>query len=201
MAGIETQYLEILITGVQERKNWGRDELTEVKQVGQFADGVAIWGGNQVYLSEASQIQHSKSDKLRQDEYKLARAMRDSWVSQVKGLSKQSVPPRGIAVYGSSTFNDETKLWRLDFQGVFRIIHFDSFFVPLAKEGFGKKAKEAILRSLALAIRVKEEMSKRENLECVDHEMREFFKEAVNAIQRTTATPTKAKKRSAPLDD
>ncbi|KAG0253235.1 hypothetical protein BG011_006477 [Mortierella polycephala] len=190
MTGLETQYLEVLITGVQERKNWARNDLIDAKQIGQFADGVTIWEGSQLCLSEASTIHNGKAEKLRQDEFKLARAMRDSWVSQVKATSKHSIPRRGIAVYGSSTFNDETKLWRLDFRGVFRLLHFDTFFVPL------KKTKEGILRSLILAMRIKAEVSAREEeAKPVDHEIREMLQEIVNSIQPTTSTPTKNYKK------
>ncbi|KAG9060709.1 hypothetical protein KI688_009820 [Linnemannia hyalina] len=196
MTGLETQYLEVLITGVQERKNWARNDLIDTKQIGQFADGVTIWEGCQLCLSEASTIHNGKAEKLRQDEFKLARAMRDSWVSQVKGTSKHSIPWRGIAVYGSSTFNDETNLWRLDFRGVFRLLHFDTFFIPLKKGEFGKKTKEAILRSLTLAMRIKAEVSAREEeAKPVDHEIREMLQEIVNSIEPTTTTPTKNYKK------
>ncbi|KAI8347015.1 hypothetical protein B0O80DRAFT_502988 [Mortierella sp. GBAus27b] len=50
---------------------------------------------------------------------------------------------------------------RLDFCGVFRLIHLDSFFIPLKKSDFGTKAKEVILRSLALALRIKTEVPAR----------------------------------------
>ncbi|KAG0221193.1 hypothetical protein BGW41_007131, partial [Actinomortierella wolfii] len=178
ITGLETRYLEVLITGVQERKNWTRDGLTEAKQMGQFADGATIWEGSQLYLSEASSIHNAKAEKLRQDEFKLARAMRDTWISQVKAISKHSIPRRGMAVFGSSTFNDETKFWRLDFCGVFRLIHFDTFFVPLKKSEFGKKAKEAVLQCLTLALRIKAEVSAREEkAKPVDHELRELLLE------------------------
>ncbi|KAF9949845.1 hypothetical protein BGZ65_007026 [Modicella reniformis] len=172
-----------------------------MNSIGQFADGVTIWEGSQLCLSETSSIHNAKADKLRQDQFKLARAMRDSWISQVKTISKHSIPRRGIAVYGSSTYNDETSFWRLDFCGVFRLLHFDSFFVPLKKSEFGKNAKEAILRSLILAIRIKAEVSAREEeAKSVDHEERELLREIVNSIQPTTSTPTKNhKKRPAPF--
>ncbi|KAI8350247.1 hypothetical protein B0O80DRAFT_458490 [Mortierella sp. GBAus27b] len=196
MNGLETQYLEVLITGVQERRNWARDDLTEAKQVGQFADGVETWEGSQLCLSEASTVHNAKAEKLRQDEFKLARALRDSWVSQVKATSKHTIPRRGIAVYGSSTFNDETRFWRLDFCGVFRLVHFDTFFIPLKKGEFGTKAKEAIIRSLALGMRIKAEVSAREeDAKPIDHEERELLQEMVNSIPLTTSTPTKTHKK------
>ncbi|KAF9917438.1 hypothetical protein FBU30_000748, partial [Linnemannia zychae] len=178
MNGLEMQHLEILITGVQECKNWARDDLTEAKQMGQFADGIITWGGSQLCLSEASTVHNAKVEKLRLDEFKLARALRDSWVSQVKATSKYSIPHRGISVYGSSTFNDEIKFWRLDFCGVFRLVHFDTFFVPLKKSEFGTKAKEAILWSLTLGMRIKAEVSAREkDARPIDHEERELMQE------------------------
>ncbi|KAI7823611.1 hypothetical protein BC939DRAFT_503177 [Gamsiella multidivaricata] len=118
MTGVETQYLEVLIAGVLERKNLEKDGLTEAKQAGQYADGVAFWEDSQIFLSEASTIDSPRAEKLRQGEFKLARAMRDSWVSQVRATCKHSVPLSGVAVFGSSTFKDETKLWRLDFRGL-----------------------------------------------------------------------------------
>jgi hypothetical protein len=174
--------------------------LMEAKLVGQLDDGVTIWGGNQLYLSEASSIHGATADKLNQDEFKLARAMKDSWVSQVKALSKYSIPRRGMAVYGSSTFNDETKFWRLDFCGVFRLVQFDAFFVPLNKVEFGMKAKDAILRCLLLATRIKTEVSEREKeAKPVEYEVRELMQEVVSSIQSTTATPQKNyKKRPLP---
>ncbi|KAG0303201.1 hypothetical protein BGZ98_006903 [Dissophora globulifera] len=196
MAGVETQYLEVLIAGVLERKNLDKDDLTEAKQAGQYADGIAFWEDNQIFLSEASTIHSPKAEKLRQDEFKLARALRDSWISQLRSTCKHSVPLSGMAVFGSSTFKDETKLWRLDFGGVFRLVHFNSFFVPLKKGEFGKKAKVSILRCLELALRVKAEVDARENdADPVDHEMRELLEEAVPAIQSTSATPVKSRKR------
>lgn len=122
--------------------------------------------------------------------------MRDSRVSQVRATCKHSVPLNGIAVFGSSTFKDETKLWRLDFRGVFRLVHFDSFFIPLKKSEFGNRAKLYILRCLELAMRVKAEVGTRgKDAAPVDHEMRELLEEAVSAIQSTSSIPTKNRKR------
>ncbi|KAK3807272.1 MAG: hypothetical protein J3Q66DRAFT_445041 [Benniella sp.] len=56
VTGLETQCLKVLIAGVQERKNWTRDDLTEAKQTGQFANGVTTWESSQLCLSEASTL-------------------------------------------------------------------------------------------------------------------------------------------------
>lgn len=81
MTSVETQYLGVLIFGVFERKSLKKYDLPGAKHPGQYADGVAIWGDSQIFLSEASTIHIPKAENLRRDEFKLARALRDSWVS------------------------------------------------------------------------------------------------------------------------
>ncbi|KAF9352666.1 hypothetical protein BGX34_012029 [Mortierella sp. NVP85] len=139
LTNIETRSLEVLITGVEERRNQNLDHRLEVKQTGQFADGVGFSGANQVYLAEASTLHQPKAEKLKEDEYKLVRAMRDSWISQLRATCRESIPCRSMAVFGSSSYKDETKLWMLDFKGVFRLFQIDSFLIPLKKQDFGRK--------------------------------------------------------------
>ncbi|KAG0073486.1 hypothetical protein BGZ90_011545 [Linnemannia elongata] len=194
LARIETRSLEVLITGVQERKNHDKDPFTEPKQVGHYADGVAFHGSSQVYLSEASTIHNPKTEKCVRDEFKLARAMRDSWISQVRSTCRETVPRRGIAVFGSISFKDETKLWRLDFNGVFRLMQFDAFLVPLKKREFGIKAKAAVMRCLELALRVKDEIEARSaDSSVVDYEERIRLEDAASVIESTTASPAKSR--------
>lgn len=50
----------------------------EAKPIGQFADGATIWKGSQLCLSEASSIRNAKAEKVQQDEFKFARALKDS---------------------------------------------------------------------------------------------------------------------------
>ncbi|KAG0322771.1 hypothetical protein BGZ99_003159 [Dissophora globulifera] len=62
-----------------------------------------------------------------------------------------------MAVFGSISYKDETKLWRLDFNGVFRLMQFDAFLVPLTKQEFGVKARAAVTKCLELALRVRKD--------------------------------------------
>ncbi|KAG9319311.1 hypothetical protein KVV02_000727 [Mortierella alpina] len=68
LTSIETRSLEVLITGVEERKNQNLDLRLDVKQTGQFADGVGFSGSNQIYLAEASTLHQPKAEKLKEDE-------------------------------------------------------------------------------------------------------------------------------------
>ncbi|KAF9410343.1 hypothetical protein BGZ94_001674 [Podila epigama] len=194
LARVETRSLEVLIAGVQERKNQDKDPWSEAKQVGHFADGAAFHGSSQLYLSEASAIHNVKNDKRVRDDFKLARAMRDSWSSQVRTTCRERVPPRGMAVFGSLSFKEETKICRLDFHGVFRLIEFGAFLIPLKKREFGFKAKAAMISCLELALRVQEELDARSlNTSVLSYEERIKLEEAASAIATTTPTPSKSR--------
>ncbi|OAQ34789.1 hypothetical protein K457DRAFT_713079 [Linnemannia elongata AG-77] len=117
----------------------------------------------------------------------------------VKATCKHSVPLSRIAVFRSGTFKVEAKLWQLDFRDMFWLFHFDSFFSPLKKSEFGKKVKLSILRCLKLAKRVNAEVDARgEDAAPLEHEIRELLEEAVSAIQSTSSTPMKNRKRRPP---
>ncbi|KAF9173654.1 hypothetical protein BGX21_008757 [Mortierella sp. AD011] len=133
MNKIESRHLEVLVTGVQDRKNHNKNPFLDIMEVGQYCDGIAFHGKDQIFLAEASQIQNVKAEKGPQDRYKLARELRDSWLSQMKSICREAVPPRDFTVFGSCTNKDETKLLQLDFKGVFRLCQFDSFLIPLER--------------------------------------------------------------------
>ncbi|KAG0018037.1 hypothetical protein BGZ80_007628 [Entomortierella chlamydospora] len=83
MAKIETRYLEVLITDVDERKNHDKGLRFDTKEAGQFADGIGFRGVSQIYLAEASVLHQPKAENLLEDDFKLVRAMMDSWESHL----------------------------------------------------------------------------------------------------------------------
>ncbi|KAF9916846.1 hypothetical protein FBU30_001139 [Linnemannia zychae] len=118
---IESRHLEVLVTGVQDRKNHNRNPFFDTTEVGQCCGSLALSGKDQIYLAETSRIQNVKADKRYQDQYKLVRELRDSWLSQMKSICQEAVPPCAFAVFGSCTYKDETKMFQFDFQGTFRL--------------------------------------------------------------------------------
>ncbi|KAI7817895.1 hypothetical protein BC939DRAFT_311241 [Gamsiella multidivaricata] len=195
LTGIESRHLETLITGVQERKNLDKDLLLDTMESGQYSDGLAFSGSDQIYLAEASQIHNPNADKQRQDEFKLVRAMRDSWISQMGSICREAVPPRDFAVFGSCTYKDETKLWQLDFQGTFRLCQFNTFLIPLKKQEFGRRMKMTIQICLELAARIEMEIEKRHNAMPASYDKRHELSDALHQIFTTTTAPTKQQKR------
>ncbi|KAG0009040.1 hypothetical protein BGZ81_003749, partial [Podila clonocystis] len=172
-----------------------KDPLLEVKEIGQYADAVAIYNNQQLLLSEAALIHYPTLEKHRQDEFKLARAMRDSWISHVRSISTLAVPPRRLAVFGSVSFKDETKLLRMDFQGAFRLQQFDLFVIPLSKSDFGNKMRAAVISCLELAARLQQEVeSRRQPSITLGYYDRVALADASRLIEKTTSTPTKVPK-------
>ncbi|KAG0022824.1 hypothetical protein BGZ82_010894 [Podila clonocystis] len=195
MYSIQSRYLDILITAVEARKNQGKDPMLETKETGQYADAVALHNDQQLFLAEAAQIYSTKLEKRHQDEYKLARAMRDTWISHIWSISSMRVPPHGLAIFGSASFKDETKLLRMDFQGAFRLQQFDMFSIPLRKQGFGMKMRAAVISCLELAARLDQETRRRNQVAPVlGFYDREPLADAVRRITKTSATPTKVAK-------
>ncbi|KAG0012412.1 hypothetical protein BGZ81_001604, partial [Podila clonocystis] len=135
--------------------------MLETKETGQYADAVALHNDQQLFLAEAAQIFLAKTEKRYQDEYKLARAMRDTWISHIRSINRMRVPPCGLAIFGSASFKDESKLLRMDFRGAFRLQQFDMFSIPLRKQGFGTKMRAAVISCLELAARLDHESQHR----------------------------------------
>ncbi|KAG0296026.1 hypothetical protein BGZ98_001132, partial [Dissophora globulifera] len=125
MYNVKSRYLEVIIHGVVERKNQGRNLLLASQESGQLADAVAIHNNQHLLLVEAAQLHDPCMRKRCLDEFKLTRAMRDTWISQVRSISNLSVPTRGLAVYGCASFKGVTKMLRLDYHGMFRLQQFD----------------------------------------------------------------------------
>ncbi|KAF9175966.1 hypothetical protein BGX20_006062 [Mortierella sp. AD010] len=196
MMNIESRSLEVLITGVEERKNNSKDPRFETKVSGQYADGIGFKEANQIYLAEAARLHQPKEEKLPEDEFKLVRAMRDSWINQLKTACRDSVPCRGMIVYGSSSYKDETKIWQMDFRGMFRLFQIDSFLIPQDKADFGRMMKAAALSCIELAIRIQDELCRRESEEVpASYPTRVELNNALRRIRSTTPTPEKTKKR------
>jgi hypothetical protein len=121
--------------------------------------------------------------------------MRDSWIEHVGSISRLAVPHRGLAVFGSVSFKNETKLLRMDFQGAFRLQQFDLFIIPLNKNDFGGKMRAAIVSCLELAARLHQETERRcQPPVTLGYNDRTALADAVRLIERTTSTPTKIPK-------
>ncbi|KAG0350978.1 hypothetical protein BG005_009511 [Podila minutissima] len=122
-----------------EKKNHGRDLVVETEEQASMADGVAISEGHQIYLAEAALIHDSKLDKGPKDKFKVVRCMRDSWNCQIRSIARESVPPTGLTIFGSTSFKDEIKFLAVDFLGTYRLRQVGRMLVPLRKSHFASR--------------------------------------------------------------
>ncbi|KAG0100186.1 hypothetical protein BGZ93_003652 [Podila epicladia] len=164
LAGIESRQFEIPITAVDIRKNSSRDLLVEQKHQAHNADGVGMVGSAQIYLAEAAKINNAAAEKKLSDMFKLKRDMRDSWVAQMRFICREVSPPSRLAVFGSVSFEDETKFYAMDFSGVFRLHQINSMIIPLEKARFARGMKSCMTSCLEFVLHLQAEMDRRKNV-------------------------------------
>ncbi|KAF9095965.1 hypothetical protein BGX23_012235 [Mortierella sp. AD031] len=188
---IESRYLDVPIVGVEERKNADKDLLEETKEQTHQADGVGYLSeGSQVYLAESSVLYRPDARKRAQDERKVKRDMRDSLISQLADLCKEALPPTGFSVFGSTSFGPETKFYKMDIAGVFRLQQIGSMSIPLSKNGFGPKLRRCITTALEFALHIAAERDKRGLARDISDLEKQKLLRACSRITRTTKSPT-----------
>lgn len=196
LAEIASRYLEVPIHGVDERKNAHRNLINEPKVHTHFADGVGLLDGGQAYLAEASVLFSPDPRKRHIDEYKLKRALRDTLISQIRRIAEESVPPSGTCVFGSTTFADKTKYYRLEFCGAFRLVQVGSMTVPITDSNFGGRMRRCLTSALEFAAHIMQEKRQREGAQDATMKERHEFARACTKIVRTTASPAAKTRKS-----
>jgi ribosomal protein L24 len=191
---IKSRSLEVSVHGVKERKNQGKGR-TDTQESATKADGVGICKEGQIYVAEAALLQNAKFDKEHDDSWKVKRAMRDSWISQVKAICNTALPPSGMRVFGSSSFNAETKFYAMDFAGAFRLYQINKMTVPLEKESFAPLMRICLTRCLEFGLYLLWEIERRKDATTATYLESEDLAAAAKAILRTSMTPTKDAKR------
>ncbi|KAG9065456.1 hypothetical protein KI688_002783 [Linnemannia hyalina] len=170
IAGIPTRMMEIQIDGNRDRKS-------EAKQ-----------------KAEAAQLYKATLDKKDDDAWKVKRAMRDGWVSQLRRTCETHRPNK-LVVFGSTSHRDATKFYSMDFVGCFRVSLILSMVVPLASGvGFAEKMKSCMRTCLEFALILSTEREKRNGAVFIDRlEDREELIDLAASIPATSLTPVKVK--------
>ncbi|KAK3843872.1 MAG: hypothetical protein J3R72DRAFT_440129 [Linnemannia gamsii] len=188
---IPSRCFEIPVIGTKERRNTGRDLSVETEEQAPMADGVAVFEDYQIYLAEASTIYDAKSEKEAKDKFKLVRCMRDSWNSQIKSISREAVPPSGLAVFGSTSFGDETKFYAMDFAGTYRLKQVGRMLVPLRQSHFASRMETCVRCCLRFALELEGEIKRRSHLLPAEEDLTA----ACDMIEQTRTTPVKESKK------
>ncbi|KAF9408564.1 hypothetical protein BGZ94_002270, partial [Podila epigama] len=170
--GIRSRCFEIPITGTKERKNHGRDLSLEIEEQASMADGVAYFEDHQIYIAEASLIHEPKLDKEVKDKFKVVRCLRDTWNSHIRSIAREAVPPAGLTVFGSTSFEDETKFYAMDFAGTYRLRQVGRMLVPSRKSHFVRRMESCVRTCLKFALDLEEETIRRSHLDSTEDDLR-----------------------------
>ncbi|KAF9405890.1 hypothetical protein BGZ94_003335 [Podila epigama] len=191
IAKIPSRMMEVQIDGNKERK-------MEVKQGGarqstaRKADGVGLHCGSQIYVAEAGLMYGASLEKKDDDKLKVMRAMRDSWVSQLRHMCETHRPTAPMIVFGSTSHLHITKFFAMDFVGCFRVSLLSSMVVPLEKEDFANKMKACMLTCIKFALVLLTEGANRKKAAFIhDHDEREELLELASRIPATSNSPVK----------
>jgi len=191
LVGIRSRCFEIPVTGTKERKNYGQNLSVETEEQACMADGVTVFEDHQIYMAEASLIHEPKLDKEPKDKFKVVHYMRDSWNCQIQSIARESVPPTGLTVFGSTSFEDETKFVAMDYVGTYRLRQFGRILVPLRKSHFARRMEICVKTCLKFALDLEEETVRHAHVVMVDQDLGT----ACDMIEQTRTTPVKEVKR------
>ncbi|KAK3815492.1 MAG: hypothetical protein J3Q66DRAFT_370820 [Benniella sp.] len=192
-ANIPSRMMEVTIDGKKDRK-------TETKQKGvrqntpRKADGVGLYNGNQVYVAEAARIYGAALGKKEDDAWKVKRAMRDSWVYQLRRMCKTERPTAPLVVFGSTSHLDTTKFFAMDFVGCFRVSPLSTMVVPLESNDFAKKMQPCMLTCLSFATILLAESDNRKKATLITDDEKEELLELATSIPATSMSPVKLSK-------
>ncbi|KAF9344452.1 hypothetical protein BGX26_004350, partial [Mortierella sp. AD094] len=175
----------------KERKNFGRDLVVETEEQACMADGAAVFEGHQIYIAEAALIHDLKLEKKPKDKFKVVRCMRDSWNCQIRSIARESMPPMGLTVFGSASYEDETKFLALDFIGAYRLRQIGVMLVPLRKSHFARRMAICVKTCLKFALDLEDETIRRSQVEQANQDL----SAACDMIEQTRTTPVKEVKR------
>lgn len=103
----------------------------------------------------------------------------------------RSVPPPDLTVFGSISYEDETKFLAMDFRETYRLRQIGRMFDLLRKSHFGKRLANCIKVSLKFALDLKEETIRRSFVDQTDQD----FSAACDTIRQTRTTPVKEHKK------
>lgn len=117
--------------------------------------------------------------------------MQNPWNCQIRSIAREFVPPVRLTVFGSTSLQDETKFYALDYVGTYRLRRSGRMLIPLRKSHFATRMAICVRTCLRYALDQEEETIRRTNLVPTDQDLGA----ASDMIQLTRTTPVKEVKR------
>ncbi|KAG0366078.1 hypothetical protein BGX24_003852 [Mortierella sp. AD032] len=126
---------EVPVKGNNWRKNVRRDPLSDKTVPARMADAVVESPiGLQLLIVETAHLDgRATTKKAASDRWKIARALRDTWLLNVREAISDEKKPSDVVVSGLHLFGIEAHLFALDFVGVHRLYHIGKARIPDAE--------------------------------------------------------------------
>ncbi|KAF9430770.1 hypothetical protein BGZ94_004064 [Podila epigama] len=187
---------EVAVNGSTKRLNSGRDPFIERQAQGHQADAVVQTAdGLQLAIVESARLSRTAEEKVAQDHYKLARAMRDTWLQLLRELvADNRKPPATLTVFGVQAFGTEIAFVAMDFRGCFRLYELARVRIPNSAKAMEKNLAQYLSTCLGFARLVSATRDGFNALEAVNMKARRTYDRAIAKIKVTTCTPTKSTK-------
>ncbi|KAG0012694.1 hypothetical protein BGZ80_011572 [Entomortierella chlamydospora] len=189
LAGIGSRCFEVQLTGIGEERDTCEDYFGASDEQKFMADGSESHNDDQIYIAEAKQTYTPEEEKYLQGCPKVKRYMRDSWVSQIKLISREGLPPRGLSIFGSTSIRNETVFYKMDFAGVFRIRTVNNMMIPSTTTDFTKEMVNSMTCCLEFALLLKDEIKSRASIERAAFKERQILLKSSQMIGLMTETP------------
>ncbi|KAF9426711.1 hypothetical protein BGZ76_002643 [Entomortierella beljakovae] len=183
---IESDLSEIAIIGSGVRKNIGKEASDKLSRC-RLADITGNDGmGNQVFLAECSKIYEKDIRKFKEDRWKLARAMKDSWDSAVRKLAEDHRPHENLSVYGLHYFDEKLVFMKLDYRGHYRLWQIDSAPLPMRHHDFFDMSATCSKVALKFASAIAKEIGQRKKQPTISPIGVLSLSRAARSLKRTT---------------
>ena len=165
---VESDVSEVAIIGSGMRKNFGKDASDKQSKC-RLADITGNDGmGNQVFLAECSKIYEKDIRKFKEDRWKLARAMKDSWDLTVRKFAEDQIrPPEGLSVFGLQFFDEKLFFLKLDYRSHYRLWQIETAQFPTRHGDFFDKTVICSKIALKFAAAVAKEIGQRKKLSVI----------------------------------
>jgi len=147
-------------------------------------------------ISETTcQIYGATMDKKEDDALKTKRAIRDSWVLQMRQVCETSKPTTPLMVFGSTSHQSNTRFYVMDIVGCIRVSSIATMVIPVDGGDFADRMRACMTTCLKFALAISTEIENRKKATFITKEdEKETLRELSHMIPETSVSPIKYSK-------
>ncbi|KAF9339852.1 hypothetical protein BGZ91_004444 [Linnemannia elongata] len=193
---------EVPVKGNSWRKNVGRDPLSDKTVPGRMADAVVESPtGLQLLIVETAHLDgRATTKKAASDRWKIARALRDTWLLNVREAISDEKKPSNVVVFGLQLFGVEAHLLALDFVGTHRLYHVGKVKIPVSESALPVLLPRLLSLMSAAADQVKLKCTEYAEAQELSRKEQRLFAQVLQRFNATSSTPPNPNKKKKKKD-